>query len=125
MVKRPNWQYPHKYLRQKIPAKIVILYTYTAERRDVCIELYIADDQKISRGPRHLGGGGDVHLNIKPNLRAVYGHHTLHKWGGNISSIHNVIEPSKYFVGPTWDKFSTRGGTPFPSSNLPKNGTFS
>merc|ERR1711989_120106 len=43
--------------------------------------------------------------------------HTLHKWGGNISSIHNVIGPPRGApngktgkVGPKLGQFSSEGG---------------
>ena len=47
--------------------------------------------------------------------------HTLHKWGGNISSIHNVIGPpqtgKREKLGQSWDNFQARGGG-FPCPNL-------
>ena len=46
--------------------------------------------------------------------------HTLHKWGGNISSIHNVIGPpqtgKREKLGQSWDNFQARGGgSPVPT----------
>ena len=56
--------------------------------------------------------------------------HTLHKWGGNISSIHNVIGPPggppKRENGKSWAKVGTifkrggGGGAPFPPFWPPK-----
>ena len=50
--------------------------------------------------------------------------HTLHKWGGNISSIHNVIGPpggppkkETGKVGPKLGQFSSEGGG-FPCPNF-------
>ena len=45
--------------------------------------------------------------------------HTLHKWGSNISSIHNVIGPPKKITarlgkknGKSWANSQARGGVP-------------
>merc|ERR1711954_124381 len=55
--------------------------------------------------------------------------HTLHKWGGNISSIHNVIGPpggppkkETGKVGPKLGQFSSEGGggSPVPTFWPPK-----
>ena len=63
-----------------------VLYTYTAERRDVLGIGYIPDDQEISRGPRDVLGdisrSEEMYNPIHPDLR---------QWT-------DTIWPTKHFV---------------------------
>ena len=49
--------------------------------------------------------------------------HTLRKWGGNISSIHDVIGPpqtgKREKLGQSWDNFQARGGVPLSQPENP------